>query len=100
MSYEKTIASFSNVAAHQSRDLAWLDRYGDPRPKRVETDSSNIHLVDEAARRATELTPDEKKALEPPSPPVQVGIPSPVAVGASLVGGIALLVKVIAALMR
>ena len=100
ISYEQSIASFSNTTSRQSRDLAWLDRYGNQRPRMAETDSSNIRLVDEAKRQATELTPTEKKTLEPPAPPVQVGIPSPVAVGASLLGGIALLAKVIAALLR
>ncbi len=100
VSYEQTIASFSNPTSRRNRDLAWLDRYGNQPPRVAETDSSSIRLVDEAKRRATELTPTEKKALEPPAPPVHVGIPSPVAVGASLVGGIALLAKVIAALLR
>jgi hypothetical protein len=100
ISYEKTVASFSNPNVQKARDLAWLDRYGDARPRTADADSSDIRLVDEAKRRATELTPEEKKALAPPAPPVHVGIPSPMAIGASLAGGVVLLAKVIAALLR
>jgi len=41
------------------------------------------------------VSPSEKEALTPPSAGVQVGIPSAVAATGALLGGLALLVKIL-----
>jgi hypothetical protein len=46
------------------------------------------------------MTPEEKAAALPPKPPISTAIPSPVAVAGSLVGGLAILVKLITALAK
>ena len=75
-----------------------VERYAAAAYRDTTPDSSNVHLVD-AARRA-ELTPEERAQAAPKKPGAHVGIPGPAAAAGALLGGLALLVKVIAALVR
>jgi hypothetical protein len=99
--YERDLTIWSNAGRQPVLDLAWLDRYGGSTGGHAAIDSSDIDVVGGAERREpTAMTPDERAAAEPPQPGVQVGIPSPVAVAGALLGGVAVLVKLIAALGR
>jgi hypothetical protein len=46
------------------------------------------------------LTPEQKDALDPPKPGVHVGIPGTVAATGAMVGGLALLAKILSEFMR
>lgn len=93
--YEKDVSLFLNSQGPRV-DLAELDRhgyfpYGD-RPYDPEWKS----LVESGeARRVAEMSPKEKDEVTPPTAGVQVGIPSAVAATGALIGGLALLVKIL-----
>jgi hypothetical protein len=75
--------------------LEFMDRYGTaPDPAAAPQDSSDIRLAESG--KPDQISDTEKKQLEPPRPPVSTSIPSYVAVPATLLGGLALLVKLIA----
>jgi hypothetical protein len=97
--YEHDLTPWSNPAAASARDLAWLDRHGTAwptPPPTVEPDTTDIDVVDEAAPgQHAEMTPTEKDAAEAPPPPVQVAIPDVISAGLPIIGGLALLVKMI-----
>jgi hypothetical protein len=78
-------------------DLETLDEYAAaPQPYDSEPDSTDIRLLRERARRsAAEMTPEERAAAAKPEAGVRVGIPSPVAASATLIGGVALLAKIL-----
>jgi hypothetical protein len=94
----------SPVRRAQPTEVAGLDELLPVRaaaPDTAPADSSDIRLTRaEQGRRPTELSPDEKAALDPPKPGAQVGIPGPVAATTALLGGFALLVKLISELVR
>ena len=101
--YERDLSVWTNVDRQPAGDLAWLDRHGSARPVRVaaHSDSSDLDVVEGAeGRDPTAMTRAEKEAAEPPKPPISTAIPSPIAVAGSLVGGLAILVKLIAALAK
>jgi hypothetical protein len=80
-----------------THDLEWLDRYA---ANGAPADTTNAHRLDQLGRTEASMTPGERKAAEPPKPPVHVGIPSPVAIVGSFAGGLFLLAKLIAGLAR
>jgi len=105
--YERDLTTWTNTERTSALDLAWLDRHGvaatgsGAAAADAAADSSDLDVVDGASGRDPgTMTPQEKSAAEPPKPPVSVGIPSPVAIAGSLVGGLALLVKLITAIAR
>jgi hypothetical protein len=70
-------------------------------PDSAVADSSDIRLTRNGqGKRPTELSPTEKAALAPEKPGAHVGIPGPVAATTALLGGFALLVKLISELVR
>ena len=70
-------------------------------PDTAAADSSDIRLTrGDQGKRPTELTPEERAALSPAQPGAHVGIPSPVAATTALLGGFALLVKLLSELIR
>jgi hypothetical protein len=79
--------------------LASRDEPAPPSPAAAAADSSYLSLLDRR-RAATTLTPDEKRALVPPKPGAYVGVPSAVAATGALLGGLGLLIKLIAELAR
>lgn len=102
-SYERDLTLWSSRASGSARDLAWLDRHGRAMAGSASAgaDSSDIDVVGATpVRDPTAMTPADKDAAQPPQPPVRVGVPSPVAVAGSLLGGLALLVQLIAKLAK
>ena len=70
-------------------------------PDTAAADSSDIRLTRAGeGKKPTELAPGEKAALNPPQAGAHVGIPGPVAATSALLGGFALLVKLISELVR
>ena len=102
--YEEPLIAFESQASSRSpRTIEWLDaqaRIAAAAAATARTDSSDVRVATAGTGDAASIPPDEKKALEPPKPPIAVGIPSPVAIAGSLAGGLVLLVKLIAALSR
>ena len=99
--YTKNVMPFLRPDLAPPTDLAQLDRAAERSEARAaEADSSDVQLVDEQRRRAGPLTPEEKNQLVPPKPGAYVGIPGPVAATGALLGGLALLIKLIAELAR
>jgi hypothetical protein len=82
----------------RSTSIREVERYAAAAYRDTSRDSSNVHLVD--AAKHSELTPEEKAKAVPKKPGAHVGIPGPAAAAGALLGGLALLVKVIAALVR
>jgi hypothetical protein len=78
-------------------DLETLDEYASADPSfSSDPDSTDIQLLRERARRsAAEMTPEEKAAAEAPQAGVHVGIPSSISTTATMIGGIALLAKIL-----
>lgn len=102
--YEEPLIAFVSQASSRSpRTIEWLDaqaRIAAAAAATARSDSSNVQLATGGTGDAASIPPEEKKALDPPKPPIAVGIPSPVAIAGSLAGGLVLLVKLIAALSR
>lgn len=98
---EHLIVFASQSGGRGPRTIEWLDdQVRTAAAAAAAHDSSDVRLVTRGSGDAAEIPPEEKKRLEPPKPPVSVGIPSPVAIAGSLAGGLVLLVKLIAALSR
>ena len=76
-------------------DLAELDAHGRFPDGDVPADSTKRLFRHRPPQEAAALTPEEKKAAVPPEPGVHTGIPSAVAVTGTLLGGLALLVKIL-----
>lgn len=102
--YEEPLIAFVSQASSRSpRTIEWLDaqaRIAAAAAATARRDSSDVRVATGATGDAASIPPEEKKALDPPKPPIAVGIPSPVAIAGSLAGGLVLLVKLIAALSR
>lgn len=102
--YERDVMQFVRpVRKSPPTQVAGLDALPAPaaRPDTAAADSSDIRLTRaEQGRKPTELGPDEKAALNPPQAGAHVGIPGPVAATTALLGGFALLVKLISELVR
>jgi hypothetical protein len=104
--YGRDLSEWLKVQAPPTTDLAQLDRYGrsrpiEPAPAPAPEDSSDLALADAAKKHnPTELTPEEKAALTPPQPGVHVGIPGTVAATGALIGGLALLAKIVTEFLR
>ena len=101
--YDGHLVVFASQSSGRGpRTIEWLDEYSRRRAAAAAAarDRSNVQLTTAGTGEAASIPPDEKKQLEPPKPPVSVGIPSPVAIAGSLAGGLVLLVKLIAALSR
>lgn len=104
--YGKDLVRFMSPQTASARyDLAALDHYGTPsNPQWVPpplTPDSSISLTDEQRRRhPSDMTPEDRAALKPPEAGVHVGIPSAVAATTAFVGGLALLVKILAEMVR
>lgn len=101
--YDEPLVVFASQSSNRSpRTLDWLDHQARiaAAAAAAEKDSSNVRVATDDRGHAATIPPEEKKALEPPKPPVSVGIPSPVAIATSLAGGLVLLVKLIAAMGR
>jgi hypothetical protein len=76
-------------------DLAELDAHGRFPDGDVPADSTKRLFRHRPPQDAAALSPEEKKAAVPPEPGVHAGIPSAVAVTGTLLGGLALLVKIL-----
>lgn len=102
--YEEQLLIFASQSTSRSpRTLEWLDhqaRIAAAAAATAREDSSDVRVATGGTGDAATIPPEEKKALEPPKPPVSVGIPSPVAIAGSLAGGLVLLVKLLTALAR
>jgi len=104
--YGKDLTRFMKLDPQSRADLARLDRWGQPGEPRyaaapAPVDSSDIAVADRnAANNPATLTPEQKEALVPPQPGAHVGIPSAVATTGALVGGLALLAKIISEFVR
>ena len=103
--YAKDLTRLLRPAASRSwAELETLDRYAEgPPPGFVpaELDSSDIRLVGARPEGSTaELTPEDKKEAKPAQAGVQVGIPSSVAASATIIGGIAMFIKVLTELIK
>lgn len=99
--YDRDLLHLLNPEAARIRaDLALLDRYGQAPRHRVpvEVDSSNVRVVD--AGKPDQISREEKEKLEPPAPPIKTTIPDAVASTASILGGLALLVKILSEMIR
>ena len=96
---EYLIAFASQSTGRGPRTLEWLDEQARIAAA-ADDDSSDARVSTSGSGSAATIPPEEKKRLEPPKPPVSVGIPSPVAIFGSLAGGLILLGKVIAGLSR
>lgn len=97
--YEDDLIPFTNLRPAPT-DLAQLDALGNwvgDNP----ADSADISLVDaQRAAESSEIPAEEKEVLVPPAAGVQVGIPGPGPAIAAALGGLALLAKVLADLVR
>ena len=99
--YGKDVTQFLRSEPVSLTDLAQLDRMAEATtPGTAGVDSSDLRLVEEQRRRATQLTPQEKEKLVPPQPGAHVGVPSAVAATGALLGGLGLLIKLIVELAR
>ena len=105
--YTRNLGTFLGSEPHLSRaDLRELDRYGaapapTPAAARAAEDTGGTRVVEASGREAPpQLTPEEKARAKPPEAGAHVGIPSPVAATTALLGGLGLLVKLIADLVR
>ena len=76
-------------------DLNVLDAHGRFPDGDVPADSTKKLVRRRPPQETAALSPEEKKAAAPPEPGVHAGIPSAVAVTGTLLGGLALLVKVL-----
>ncbi len=93
--YEKDMTPFLSYRA-ASIDMAALDRHGHFPYGDVPEDSTARRLFEQAKLRdLAEETPPEKTALVPPSPGGHTGIPSAVATTGALLGGLAILIKIL-----
>lgn len=80
-------------------DLEQLDRWGHAPTLAVpESAGETGRLEHESTPSVAELSEEEQRALQPPQAGVQVGIPSAAAATGAALGGIVLLVQVLAAL--
>jgi hypothetical protein len=101
--YGKDLTRLLRPGARPRRtDLEVLDRYAvAPEFVPAELDSSDIRLVGSRPEgSSTELTPEDKRETTPPQAGVRVGIPSSVATSATILGGIALFVKVLTEFLK
>ena len=103
--YAKDLTRLLRADAQRHRtDLELLDRYAEAPPPALSPaalDSSDIRLVGSRPEGSpTELTPQVKQEAKPPQAGVQVGIPSPVAASATILGGIALFIKVLSEFLK
>lgn len=99
IAYETDSSLFLNGAAYSYLDLDELDRHGLPRYEEDTADGSKRVRSESAPDDSVaELSPDEKDEAVPPPAGVQVGIPSYIAVPGTLIGGAALLAKVLSEL--
>lgn len=96
--YERDLDRVLNVEEQQPTDLAVLDEHGwfpmDDVPYRTDTYDMFQQAADEVPQDP--LTPEEEVAEESGTAGVQVGIPSPVAVGGSILGGLGVLASIFA----
>jgi hypothetical protein len=76
-------------------DLSVLDAHGRFPDGDVPADSTKKLVRGRPPQETAALSPEEKKAAAPPEPGVHTAIPSAVAATGALLGGIALLVKVL-----
>jgi hypothetical protein len=93
MAYERDLSIFLSPNAPSYLDLDQLDRY-----RYAAADSSRRVWSDPDPEHVAQLTPEQKDEVTPPTAGVQVGIPSYVSVPGILIGGAALLVKVLSEL--
>jgi len=96
---EYLIAFASQSSGRGPRTLEWLDEQARIAAA-ADDESTDARVTTSGSGSAATIPPEEKKRLEPPKPPVSVGIPSPVAIFGSLAGGLILLAKVISGLSR
>ena len=95
ISYDRAWMSFSNPRGPRI-DMAALDRHGYFPPGDVPADSLARALYERALHPdVAEVTPADKDALSPPKAGAQVGIPSAVAATGALLGGLAILIKIL-----
>ena len=96
--YERDLDRVLNIKEQQPTDLAVLDEHGwfpmDDVPYRTDT----YDMFQQAAAEVPQdpLTPEEEVAGESGTAGVEVGIPSPVAVGGSILGGLGVLASILA----
>ena len=93
MLYEKDTSLFLNPSAPPYLDLEQLDRYQYSR-----ADTTRRVWSRPPPDEVAELSPQEKDEITPPTAGVQVGIPSYISVPGTLIGGAALLIKVLSEL--
>lgn len=96
--YERNLDQILDVEEAQPTDLAVLDAHGwfpmDDVPYRTDTYDMLREAADEVSQDP--LTPEEEVAEESGTAGVQVGIPSPVAVTGTILGGIGVLASILA----
>ena len=96
--YERNLDRILDVEPAEPTDLAVLDAHGwfpmDDIPYRPDTHDMLRQAADEISKDP--LTPEEKVAEESGTAGVNVGIPSPVAVTGTILGGIGVLASILA----
>jgi hypothetical protein len=95
VTYEKDPTLFLN-GSRPPIDLAQLDRYGHFPYGDVPLDPNEKSLVGSPRPQSVaDVSPQEKDELTPPTAGAHVGIPSAVAATGALLGGLAILVKIL-----
>ena len=95
MDYDRAWMSFSNPRGPKV-DLSMLDRHGYFPPGDVPADSAARALYERSLHPdVAAVTPADKDAVTPPTAGAHVGIPGAAAATGALIGGLAILIKIL-----